>query len=440
SIKQQLFSIDVSAAAARARAGDSTATLDALDGVQAGARAAQAEMTALLQSLRPAPLENLGLVEALRDQVTAMGYRTGAEVTLSLGDLPPAESLPLRAQEEVFRMAQEALANVARHARARHVTLRMARTPAGAAGSGGGGALLLEVTDDGQGFDQASARMGMGLANLRERAAALGGTAAITSAPGAGTTVRVTIPPAPATPPITPAERARLLAVESASGRGGWWRAWANNLIHVAFLLLLLGLPFWAVLVGFGLAGVAAVAARASLNEVRRLAGAGSAAELELRKGDWESLTGLAAGGALCAWYLSVAPPPGWSFATTAAVEAVLVGAGLALWLWAWNGWRRASVRWYRMLDPARRMREVTRRWDETLGIWALIAIILVVAFFSGGVSLALAPRTPLQWTDTASVALIVQLVVMNGVETWLVLGWLRAARAAERAEREARA
>ena len=242
SIKQQLFSIDVSAAAARARVGaNAGAELAALEDIQAGARAAQAEMTALLQQLRPTPLENVGLVAALRDQLTALGYRTGADVSLTVGELPPADRLPPRAQEELFRMAQEALANVARHARARHVTLRLERQ---------GGEMLLEVRDDGQGFDRATAPGGMGLNNLRERAGALDGTAEIESAPGQGTVARVRLPLAEPSRVITPEELARQVALEAAMSRGGWWRQWTDNTLRVAFLLLLLGLPFWMVAAG----------------------------------------------------------------------------------------------------------------------------------------------------------------------------------------------
>ncbi|PKO20266.1 MAG: hypothetical protein CVU38_21025 [Chloroflexi bacterium HGW-Chloroflexi-1] len=219
SIKQQLYAINVSAAAALARwDGDATGARAAVEDVRGSAQAALAEMRALLQQLRPAPLATAGLLDALRDQCEALAYRTGAQVTVDFGEPadglgpPPAstpavasartltpDELPAGAQETVFRIAQEALANVARHARARHVHLRLAREES---------RLVLEVNDDGQGFDPqgmpaadgapASPLVvqpaGLGLVNMRERAAAVGGQLQVQSAPGAGSSVRLSLP------------------------------------------------------------------------------------------------------------------------------------------------------------------------------------------------------------------------------------------------------
>ncbi len=418
SIKQQLFSIDVSAAAARARAGaDAGGALSALDDIQVGARAAQAEMTALLQQLRPAPLENVGLVEALRDQLTALGYRTGAEVSVTVGELPPADRLPPRAQEELFRMAQEALANVARHARARHVALRLERQ---------GGEMALEVRDDGQGFDVVAAPGGMGLNNLRERARALGGTAEIESAPGQGTVARVRLPLAEPPRVIAPEELARQIALDAALSRGAWWRQWTDNILRVAFLLLLLGLPFWMVAAGFALASLAGALGRAALNEVARLAGAGSEPELAQRRGDRESLAWLLFGLALCAGYLPVSPPPDWAPGVAEWVAALAVVALLALGYWNWERWRRASERWYRILPLAQRQWSIERRWRETLGMWGVISVIIILGLLFGGWTPALPPRTPGQWSDTASIALLGLMIAFNGVETWQTWRWRR--------------
>jgi hypothetical protein len=124
-------------------------------------------------------------------QCQALGYRTGAEVTAELGELPPDELLPLGAQEMIFRIVQEGFANIARHARASHVWLSLQQQR---------NALLVEIGDDGQGFDLAQANElpntygGMGLSNVRERASTLGGTLAIWSLPGRGTTLHLYIP------------------------------------------------------------------------------------------------------------------------------------------------------------------------------------------------------------------------------------------------------
>lgn len=138
------------------------------------------------EQLRPSLLDDLGLIPALRSLADAFAERAGVSVAF---DAP--ESLPALAPDAelaLFRAAQEALANVARHAGARAVALRLAN---------GNGELSLEVTDDGRGlparFD--TSRGGnMGLAGIRERIGALGGTTRISGTPGSGVRLRVTIP------------------------------------------------------------------------------------------------------------------------------------------------------------------------------------------------------------------------------------------------------
>lgn len=190
SIKQQLFSIVVSAAAIKARwESNPTSVRKVIDDIECTALEAQVEMNALLQQLRPTALENVGLLESLRVQCQALGYRTGAEVTAELDDLPPAERLPIGAQEMLFRIAQEGFANIARHARASHVWLSLKRQE---------DTLLVEIGDDGQGFDLAhespNAYSGMGLSNVRERVDALGGSITVWSLPNQGTTLHACIP------------------------------------------------------------------------------------------------------------------------------------------------------------------------------------------------------------------------------------------------------
>jgi signal transduction histidine kinase len=191
SIKQQLFSINISAAAAQARLTQDVAGAEAaLDDVRTSAKAALVEMNALLLQLAPEPLAKVGLVPALQEQCEALSYRTGADVQMQLGELPDDEQFPLGAQEALFRIAQEALSNVARHARAEQVELRLEtqnlQSPAST--------LLLQIRDDGQGFDETAVSSGMGLNNIRQRVQEVGGQLHITSTPGAGTTVQIVIP------------------------------------------------------------------------------------------------------------------------------------------------------------------------------------------------------------------------------------------------------
>jgi signal transduction histidine kinase len=193
SIKQQLFSINVGTATAQERwEHDPEGARKALADVRRSAREALVEMQAMLHQLRPEALGTAGLIEALREQCEALGYRTGAEVTLTLGDPIPDENLPPGAQETLFRIAQEMLANVARHARARTVRLWLGRQ---------GEEARIRIVDDGQGFDPAAQVSGMGLRNLTERAASLHGALEVASAPGAGAALTVRIPLVAPPPP-----------------------------------------------------------------------------------------------------------------------------------------------------------------------------------------------------------------------------------------------
>ena len=186
SIKQQIFVIQTAAATAEARLpADRAGTEQAIAQIRSSAREAMVELEVMLDQLRAAPLENVGLVEALRKQCEALGFRTGATVTFTPDALPPSDELPPGAQQAVFRIAQEALANVARHARASNVRVQI--------GSTDDGELRLIVEDDGAGFDPAAPARGMGLSNMRARAAEVGGSIAVESRTG-GTTVRLIIP------------------------------------------------------------------------------------------------------------------------------------------------------------------------------------------------------------------------------------------------------
>ncbi|MDX2163350.1 MAG: sensor histidine kinase [bacterium] len=186
SIKQQVFSMSVSAAAAYAHLDTNVeAARQALRDVKQSAHEAMVEMRALLQQLAPAPLEKSGLVGALREQAEALAYRTGAKVDTSFGELPDNQRFPLGAQEAVFRIAQESLSNIARHARAQQVTLKLDQR---------GEHVMLTITDDGQGFDPTCTENGMGLHNIRARAAAVHAEAHIESAPGKGTRITITLP------------------------------------------------------------------------------------------------------------------------------------------------------------------------------------------------------------------------------------------------------
>lgn len=167
---------------------DEAGAKTALEAVRGSVREAMAEMEAMLHNLRPSPLETVGLVEALRQQCESLQFRSGANVTSEFGELPANQELPAGAQDAIFRIAQEALTNIARHARARNVRLRLHRQT-----RDDNDALWLKIEDDGSGFDVASAA-GMGLANIRSRVFEIGGSLQLESREGEGTSLTVRVP------------------------------------------------------------------------------------------------------------------------------------------------------------------------------------------------------------------------------------------------------
>jgi signal transduction histidine kinase len=186
SVKQQLFVIQTAAATVQARFdADTAGAKAALDEVRTSAREAMTEMEVMLDQLQAAPLENVGLVEALKKQCEALRFRTGAQVDLDIGSLPPSEVLGPGSQEAIFRVAQEALANVGRHARARNVTVVLRDE---------GKQVRLIVRDDGAGYDPDRSPRGMGIAGMRARAEEVGGTLDLQQIPTGGTSVSLSIP------------------------------------------------------------------------------------------------------------------------------------------------------------------------------------------------------------------------------------------------------
>ena len=184
SVSQALYGITLGTHTARTLLErDPSRVAEPLDYVLSQAEAALTEMRALIFELRPESLETEGLVAALSRQAAALHARHEIEVSTEFCDEP---DLPLKAKEELYRVAQEALHNTAKHARANKVNLRMHVDTEG---------LLLEVCDNGVGFDTTRSFPGhLGLHSMRERIARLGGTLQIESTPGQGTCIRAQLP------------------------------------------------------------------------------------------------------------------------------------------------------------------------------------------------------------------------------------------------------
>jgi signal transduction histidine kinase len=138
----------------------------------------------LLRRLRPAELDELGLVAALQALCESWEERSG--VPCIFRHAGPLETLGENIDTAVYRVTQEALTNVMRHAHASQVQINLQHTaPA---------AVELQVRDDGRGFDPGCDSRGLGLLGAAERAAAIGGTLQIDSAPDRGTWLRLQLP------------------------------------------------------------------------------------------------------------------------------------------------------------------------------------------------------------------------------------------------------
>lgn len=185
---QRLAALGFELEAVRRQLAEDDPRRSGLDVLGAGLAGLGEDLHRLSHDLHPAILERRGLSEALRDACGEIERRHGLPVRLSLY-APTSEEgkLPKDIALGLYRIAQEALSNIIRHAAARevHVTLRISSRQA-----------RLCVADDGAGFDPDEAHQagGLGLASIEERAGLLGGKLRIASAPGAGTEIEVAVP------------------------------------------------------------------------------------------------------------------------------------------------------------------------------------------------------------------------------------------------------
>jgi PAS domain S-box-containing protein len=184
SVSQALYGIALGARTARTLLDrDPRLAAEPLNYVLSLAEAGLAEMRALIFELRPDSLKEEGLITAITKQVESVRARHGLAVD---ADLPNEPDVPLELKEAIYRIAQEALTNTVKHARARRVGLRL---------TDGGEELVLEVADDGIGFQPEGPFPGhLGLRSMRERALHLHGTLDVESVPAQGTTIRARIP------------------------------------------------------------------------------------------------------------------------------------------------------------------------------------------------------------------------------------------------------
>jgi len=155
----------------------------ALRDLVAAAEEILGDVRSVARGLRPEALDDLGLRSALL--ALAARLEDAGAVGVRVRIAPDLPALPPEVELVLYRVAQESLTNVLRHARASHASLELRPD---------GGDVLLEVVDDGRGFDGTVPRGGEGLRGMRERALLVGGTIAVESQPGAGTRVRLVVP------------------------------------------------------------------------------------------------------------------------------------------------------------------------------------------------------------------------------------------------------
>lgn len=183
-VSQQLFAIAMTTAAIK-RMMDKNPQRAAqqIELVEEMASAAQSEMRALLLHLRPATLQDKPLGEAMAELLEELKQKQMLKITW---DLEEVRGLPSGIEDHLFRILQEALSNILRHARANHINVKMFTL---------NGQVRLRITDDGVGFDPEEEKMtSYGLASMRERVIEVGGSLEIYSAVGKGTQLEVRIP------------------------------------------------------------------------------------------------------------------------------------------------------------------------------------------------------------------------------------------------------
>ncbi len=182
---QTLTSLSVRLAAIQEMARRGRDVTDTIIELRATTEKATRDLSDLAHRLRPPAIEELGFVAALHELVADVSRAQKLAIDVHVRGLEDG-LLSQEMEAALYRMVQEALTNVVKHARAEHVSVLLDRR---------GGRVTLVVEDDGCGFDiGVDNGRGLGLTGIRERAAMLGGDAAVESRLGAGTTVRVTVP------------------------------------------------------------------------------------------------------------------------------------------------------------------------------------------------------------------------------------------------------
>ena len=160
------------------------------DAVQSGVQQAEAaaregldEIRRIVWDMQPEPIEKASLVEAVEERAARWSAEHGVQVKMRVTGAP--RSLPSSTETALLRISQEALHNIHKHAQAKNVNITFSFME---------DLFVMDIADDGRGFDPSKIKNGFGMRTMRDRAEDLGGTLTLESEPGAGTAVAVSIP------------------------------------------------------------------------------------------------------------------------------------------------------------------------------------------------------------------------------------------------------
>jgi signal transduction histidine kinase len=183
-VSQSLYSLTLFARSSRDayEDGNQAKLLESLEQVELNSMAALKEMRLLLYQLRSLALEEGGLAQAIQTRFNLVERRSDIDASIRIDE---GIDLTDHAEQELFRLLTEALNNSLKHSGAHQVSVMMQIE---------NDQIVLRINDDGYGFNPAHSYSGMGLQNLRQRTATLGGSMDILSQPGSGTQIRVEIP------------------------------------------------------------------------------------------------------------------------------------------------------------------------------------------------------------------------------------------------------
>jgi signal transduction histidine kinase len=177
SVKQQVFAISMQLSAAKTALSETDKAYSSVVEAERLAQQAGAELTSLINALRPPALESKTFSAALQDYITEWSKRNNMETSINIGD---DLSLNMNEEQVLFRVIQEALSNIARHGHATHAGVELIRID---------NEILLCIYDKGKGFDANKVQMGVGLLSMQERLTQLGATFQVVSEVNVGTQI-----------------------------------------------------------------------------------------------------------------------------------------------------------------------------------------------------------------------------------------------------------